>query len=490
MTSTEIMTKAPVTPSRRLRLSILSAEDRQQTHQTALAVLERIGVMITHAEVREKLKAAGCQEGEGQALRIPHHLIDRALTSCPSAVTLHSRDGEPRAMLSADSYCLLAALHVVNLVDDETGDRQPITYDDACRYAGLMSQLDHLEVIGAWTISDKPAEIADRFSAHAVISNTDKPFYLAPLSMAGLEDVHQMCIAAAGSADILADKPFWITSATGVPPLRFPDFSLDRLIFAATRNIPVVVAPVEMAGASSPIDLFGTLVLLVANNLAGITIGQIYKPGSPMVIGGVGATMDMRTGLMNYAGPEFNLLCSGLAQMGRHYNLPVWGTGGSTSAKLFDAQSAAEMTTSLNFAILSGGHLIHDVAFLDNGLSTSYQALVFCNEIASLMRHAVKGIDTGSANEVLVQISRAGVDGNYLTSPETLKDFRDLWDSKLMERRRYEAWDDDGRPTLNQRLANRVKDLLAQSKPLPPEPDRQRLVDDILYNCTVGLAAR
>jgi trimethylamine--corrinoid protein Co-methyltransferase len=486
MNAIEILNKVPATLPRKLRLSILSAEDLQQTHLTALDVLEQIGVVITHSGVRQKMKAAGCEKGEGQALQIPRHLVDQALTSCPASVTLHSRDGEPRALLSADSYCLLAALHVVNLVDDETGDRRPITYDDACRYAGLMNQLDHLEVVGAWTINDKPKQIADRFAAHAVISNTDKPFYLAPLSMAGLEDVYQMCAAAAGGTENMAEKPFWITSATGIPPLKFPDFSLDRLIFAATRNLPVVVAPVEMAGASSPIDLFGTLVLLVANNLAGITIGQTYRPGAPMVIGGVGSTMDIRTGLMNYAGPEFNLLCGALAQMGRYYNLPVWGTGGSSSAKFFDAQSAAEMTTSLIFAILSGGHLIHDVAFLDNGLSTSYQTLVFCNEIASLMRHFVKGIDSGSADAVLSQIKRVGVEGNYMTSPETMAGFRDLWDSALMERRDYENWDRDGRLTLNHRLGRRVEELLAKSRPSPPDPARQKLVDDILNNCTIG----
>ena len=433
------------------KLSILSQTDREQVHGAALAILDRVGITITHPVVRKMLMAAGCTASEKQALRIPHHLVEQTLPRSPSGFTLYNRDGEKWAKLKADYYCLLASLHVVNLVDDETGDRQPITYQDACRYGMIMNQLDHLEVVGALTISDQPPDIADRFSAHAILSNTAKPFYLAPLSMAGLEDVYHMCAAAAGGQEALAEKPFWITSATGIPPLKFPDFSLDRLLFATARNIPVVVAPVEMAGASSPIDLFGTLALLVANNLAGLTIGQLNNPGAPMIMGGVGATMDMRTGLMNYAGPEFNLLCGGLAEMGAYYQRPVWGTGGCTSAKLFDAQAAAEMTTSLIFAILSGGHLIHDVGFLDNGLSTSYQTLVFCNEIASLMRHAAQGIEVTSVQTILKQIQQAGPEGDFLNSPETMDGFHLLWDSPLMERRRYEAWGDDGRSTLNQR---------------------------------------
>lgn len=472
--------------SRQLKLSILTEERRKQLHEFALEILGCVGVAITHPGAREMLMAAGCTAGENQTILIPADVIARALTHCPSGFTLYNRDGEPCCDISADSYCLLAALHVVNIVDDETGDRRPITYADACRYAMLMNRLDHLEVVGAWTISDRPSDIADRFSAHAIVSNTAKPFYLAPLSMAGLEDVHRMCAAAAGGREALAARPFWITSATGVPPLSFPDFSIDRLLFAVERGIPVVVAPVEMAGASSPIDLFGTLALLTANNLAGLAVGQLHKPGCPMIMGGVGATMDMRTGLMNYAGPEFNLLCSGLAEMGRHYGLPVWGTGGCTSAKLFDAQAAAEMTASLIFAILSGGQLVHDVAFLDNGLSTSYQALVFCDEIAAFMRHAARGIRAGASPSLLDQIKRAGVKGDYLTSPETLHGFRSLWDSPLMERRRHEAWDDDGRLTLNHRLGRRVKHLLPQAGPAALSQNRQQRMDDILNACKTG----
>ncbi|MEN8142435.1 MAG: trimethylamine methyltransferase family protein [Thermodesulfobacteriota bacterium] len=474
------------TPPRRLNLSVLDMVNRKLIHQSALDILEQVGVMITHAAVRELLLTAGCREGNKEAMLIPPKLVEQALADTSAGIALYTRDGDPVVELGADTYCLLAALHVVYLVDDETGLRCSISYEDACEYARLMNQLDHLDVVGAWTISDRPPNIADRYSAHAVICNSAKPFYLAPLSMAGMQDVHQMCTAVVGGDEALAEKPFWITSATGIPPLRFPDFSLDRLLFTAERGIPVVVAPVEMAGASSPIDLCGTLALLVANNLAGITIGQLHRPGSPLIMGGVGATMDMRTGLMNYAGPEFNLLCSGLAEMGRHYNLPVWGTGGCTSAKLFDTQAAAEMTSSLIFAILSGGHLIHDVGFLDNGLATSYQTLLFCNEIASFMRRAGKRLSAGSAESVMAQIKRAGVDGSYLTSPETMQNFRGLWDSPLMERRSYENWDGDGRPDLNHRLGCRVKQLLERSQPDALNPQQQKVLDHILKACTAG----
>ena len=471
--------------NRVLGFQILSDLDKAQVHESALEVLNAVGVEIKHPRVRELLVSAGAMVADNHAVQIPHRLVEKALENCPARIKIYSREGKESAYLSDNYYSMLASLHVVNLVDEQSGQRRPITYNDACNYSAFMNDLEHLEIVGGWTISDRPSEIADRYSAHAHISNSDKPFYLAPLSMDGMVDVYEMCIAAVGSDKSFKSKPFWITTATCIPPFRFPDLSLERLLFATEKGVPIVIAPVEMAGASSPIDLFGTLVMLVANNLAGLAIGQLNSPGAPMILGGVGAAMDMLTGQMNYTGPEFNLLCGGLAEMGRYYKLPVWGTGGCTSSKLLDSQAAAEMTASMIFAVLSGGHLIHDVGFLDNGMATSYETLIFCNEIASFIKKLVCGIDCGNSGKVIDQIKNAGVTGEYLTSDETLKNFRHLWNSDLMERRSFESWDTEGRNNLNQRLLTRVRQIFENLKSAHLPSLKQRTIDDILKRSEV-----
>lgn len=468
-----------------LGFQILSDDDKAKVHESALDVLNAVGVEIKHPQVLELLVSAGAVVADNHAVQIPRRLVKKALEDCPARIKIYSRQGKESAYLSDNYYCMLASLHVVNLVDEQSGSRRPITYNDACDYSAFMNDLEHLEIVGGWTISDRPSQIADRYSAHAHISNSEKPFYLAPLSMDGMVDVYKMCVAVVGNEKSIESKPFWITAATCIPPFRFPDLSLERLLFATEKGVPIVIAPVEMAGASSPIDLFGTLVMLVANNLAGLVIGQLNRPGAPMIMGGVGAAMDMLTGQMNYAGPEFSLLCGGLAEMGRYFKLPVWGTGGCTSSKLFDSQAAAEITSSMIFAVLSGGHLIHDVGFLDNGLATSYETLVFCNEIASFTKKFGRGIACDNSGPVIDQIKKAGVTGEYLTSEETLKNFRHLWNSKLMERRGFEKWEKEGKVNLNQRLSIRAGQILENLKPTPLSKERQKSIDDILEKCGV-----
>ncbi len=82
------------------------------------------------------------------------------------------------------------------------------------------------------------------------------------------------------------------------------------------------------------------------------------------------------------------------ARMGKYYELPVFGLGGSTDAKILDQQCGFEVTVSLMTALLHGVNIVHDVGFMDSGLQASLQILVMSNEFIGFLRAAV-GIDDG-----------------------------------------------------------------------------------------------
>ena len=66
--------------------------------------------------------------------------------------------------------------------------------------------------------------------------------------------------------------------------------------------------------------------------------------------------------------------------MGKYYDLPVFGLGGSTDAKVLDHQAGMECTISLMTALLHGANIVHDVGFMDSGLQGSLQLQVMANE--------------------------------------------------------------------------------------------------------------
>ena len=52
--------------------------------------------------------------------------------------------------------------------------------------------------------------------------------------------------------------------------------------------------------------------------------------------------------------------------MGKYYDLPVFGLGGSTGSKVIDQQCGFEITLSLMAALLHGANIIHDVGFMES----------------------------------------------------------------------------------------------------------------------------
>jgi trimethylamine--corrinoid protein Co-methyltransferase len=68
--------------------------------------------------------------------------------------------------------------------------------------------------------------------------------------------------------------------------------------------------------------------VLLAELLAGLVIGQLYKEGAPMLLGMLPVYFDMKT-LMNFYDPQSILVSLACAEMMAHYGVPHCGTSGS-----------------------------------------------------------------------------------------------------------------------------------------------------------------
>ena len=68
----------------------------------------------------------------------------------------------------------------------------------------------------------------------------------------------------------------------------------------------------------------------------------------------------------------FNEVC-------RFFNVPCFTVGGCSDSKLPDMQAAIEYMISLIAASSSGGNLIHDLGYLESGLTSSLKMLCYAN---------------------------------------------------------------------------------------------------------------
>jgi trimethylamine--corrinoid protein Co-methyltransferase len=83
-----------------------------------------------------------------------------------------------------------------------------------------------------------------------------------------------------------------------------------------------------MSGASSPINLAGTLVTHNAEVLAGLTLAQLTRKGAPVVYGSSTTAMNMKTATATVGSPELGLISAAVAALSRFYLLPSWVAGG------------------------------------------------------------------------------------------------------------------------------------------------------------------
>jgi trimethylamine--corrinoid protein Co-methyltransferase len=79
---------------------MFSESQLDEFHRASLETLRRTGVNVLEEEARGLLKKAGAQV-DGVRVRIPPHLVEWAVSTAPSQVTLcDSRDGKPRVQLA------------------------------------------------------------------------------------------------------------------------------------------------------------------------------------------------------------------------------------------------------------------------------------------------------------------------------------------------------------------------------------------------------
>jgi len=280
-----------------------------------------------------------------------------------------------------------------------------------------------------------------------------------------------MACLIAGGDQAFREQPNYIMYGQFVSPLQHDRQAIERLIFCADHEIPLIYVPTIMPGASGPITLAGSLALAAAESLAGLVMHQTRKPGAPFIFGACLSTLDMRTMLFPYGSAEWRLNDLVMAELSRFYQLPVFGTGGAADSKLVDAQAGAEYAHSLLVAALAGTNLIHDVGYLESGITGSLESIVLGAEQIRWVRQFMAGVTVDQETLALEAIDEVGPGRQFLDHPHTLAHFRqEMWTPLLAERRNYDAWLARGARDYATRARAYAREIIHSHMPPPLDP--------------------
>ena len=461
----------------------LSDSQRDRIHAASLEILERTGVALAEPEAVELLRRAGAHLGEDGRVRVPAALVEWAITAAPKRIVLCDRAGRRVMPLEGANVFYGPGSDCPNVIDLHTGERREGTLRDVEEGSRVCDALPNIDFLMSLTVPhDVPQQLADRFQMRAMLANSSKPILSVSTSVAGCRDVIRLAEAAAGGPEALRRNPLTAFYVNVAAPLRHDPESLRKLLFLAEKGLPAIYCAVVLRGLNGPVTLAGALALSNAGELAGLVVAQLKREGAPVILsGGTNDMVDMRSLSDVYAAPENRVL---FMELGHRYGLPLFGLGGASDAKTPDQQAAAEAAFSLLTETLCGANLVHDVGYLNSGLTFSLEQLVMCDEFIGWVKRFMEGVTVDDEALALDVADELGPDGSYLGHPHTARHFRDDWQPRLLDRQNYEGWLLDGGTTLRERANVKARRLLEEHQPEPLPAAVARALDEIVANPT------
>jgi trimethylamine--corrinoid protein Co-methyltransferase len=223
----------------------------------------------------------------------------------------------------------------------------------------------------------------------------------------------------------------------------------------AKLRVPILLHPMPLAGATSPLPAAGTILQHNVEVLSGLALFQAVQPGAPLVYAAGPAQLDMVSG--NYAdSADGNAMRLALVDVARFYNLPVNLGGLGTAASSLDARYGYEASSACLLAYLAGVDEIYSTGLLDASQTLSLDKLVFDNHLTRELEIMVRPIRIDEEHLSADLIERVGIGQHYLKRPETLASLRKEY---------VRVWPPTGRDTLDL-VHGEARQILENHRPL------------------------
>ena len=402
---------------------------------------------------------AGGASADGIRIRIPEYMVTRALDLAPRRLTLYDRNKKPAIRAWGHNTYYGGGSDCLTVLDHRSGERRDPLLEDVVAAARVMDSLPEIDfVMSLFLPKDVDQRIYDRYQMEVMLNHTTKPIVFVSPDFQGCVAAVEMCEAVAGGADAFRRHPFATCYINVTSGLVANEEALQKCIYLAEKGLPQLWIPLNAGGVNSPATVAGCMASMNAGILLGVVLSQLVRKGAPVAVPGWnGGPYNLKTMVGNYVlADEQGVPTS----MGKHYDLPVFGLGGSTDGKVLDHQAGMECTISLMTALLHGANIVHDVGFMDSGLQGSLQLQVMANETIGFLRAATRGVVVDDETLALDAIDEVGPTGSFLQHAHTMRHYKEPFYSPLFDKGPYSQWEKNGRLTLEDKAAKAVDRIL------------------------------
>ena len=459
-----------------LRLQAAFSEDRLEAiHQTALRVIEELGIKVLNDEARAIFGQAGASvDAASQMVGIPREMVATALGTAPGEVTLHGASDEANAVLGGDHVCFSCVGGAPHISDLDRGKR-PGTIEDTRNIIRLSEHFDVLQVQSPNVEpQDVPVHLRHYATTEAQLSLSRKPHFIFSRGSAQVADAFAMTRIARGLSEAEFAARAWCYTVINTNSPRQLDVPMCQGIidFARAGQLSVIT-PFTLAGAMAPVSMAGALVLQHAEALAGITLSQLVRPGAPVLYGSFTSNVDMKSGAPAFGTPEFVQAAFGAGQLARHIGLP-WRGSAATASNAPDEQSVYEFLMSAWGSILGGVNLlVHAAGWLEGGLTGSMEKYILDVEMLQTFAEIFTPLDSSDSELAYDAIAAVEPGGHFFGCDHTMQRYQTAFYEPLVsDWSNFGQWRENGSLTATQRANGIWKKILAEFE--PPALDQAR----------------
>ncbi|MCL2151094.1 MAG: trimethylamine methyltransferase family protein [Coriobacteriia bacterium] len=444
------------------QLRVLTDDQMQIVHEKACELLERKGIVFESDACVEIFRRHGCKV-DGNTVFIPKGLVESSLRQTPGSFTLAAPN--PARSVSVGEGILIHPAGGEVFITDFDGSYRAPTMSDFADIQKVYQACDNVDIAGFQPLSpgDVPQRSKSLWMTLESLKNSDKPI-LSPMELETIEKKEEIfnLFEIFFGRQWTEDNYFTWHAVCPNSPYFYSEFACDGILVYAQHNQPICIVSAPMSGITSPIFLLSTLILTIAEDLAGLVLAQLVQPGVPVILSASLTYGYMRTASWECASPDTSLMLASSIQMVRQfYKLPARAQTGVTSSKATDYQAGMETMQSFLYSALAGVNLTSQtVGTLANLMATSLEKTVLDDELIGRVRHLVGGMAFDEEQLGMDDLLAAEPNADFLTSDSTLEHFKDYWDPIVSDWRSIDEWEADSRRLAYNNAHERVQAIL------------------------------
>ncbi|HDP96170.1 MAG TPA: hypothetical protein ENN25_00540 [Euryarchaeota archaeon] len=463
--------------------TMISEEGKKKIHDSALELMETVGIRIHSKTARAALKKAGASVDESSmVVKFPKNVVEDLRKKIPRSMVLSGRTKEYDLPVDGSHHYYTTDGCGIFVWDEKKQSRRQSLLEDITKTAIIGDHLPYLSIYEPMVVAhDIPEKIHVLKGMKEAFENTSK--HIETESTTTPEEARaqiKMASEIMGGVEELRKRHLISAMVCTMSPFILEGPSTEAAMIWAENHVPVHITGMAEMGISGPATIAGDLTVNHAETLALACAMQAHEPGSPLLYGSVLSSMDPRTGGYTGGSPESMILGAASAEMARFCNIPNSCGGIGSSARIPGLHASIENSHMAAVAAMTGSEVMNGLGVVDGSTLLSYEQLMLDHEIAGITLKTYKKIEVNNDTVPLDLIKKVGIGGTYLNQMHTLKHIREFHIPFLWSTEGYDSWVSKGKKDLMEEAKQKSDWILKNHEPKKLDGDISKSLDKII----------